>query len=97
MLNSSIKRQMRQRAHHLKPVVLVGQHGLSAAVTAEIDRALHDHELIKIRFRGIERDERKSAAAALAEELAAEVVTSIGGTVVLYRDNPDKASDWSTS
>ena len=91
MLENSLKRDLRRRAHHLKPVVLVGQQGLSAAVIAEIERALYDHELIKIRFRGGGRDAFKQAVAGLAEQLDAELITRIGGTAVLYRENPETA------
>ncbi|MCB1747178.1 MAG: YhbY family RNA-binding protein [Gammaproteobacteria bacterium] len=91
MLTPAAKRKLKQSAHHLKPVVLVGQHGLTAAVMAEIDRALTDHELIKVHFRGMERDERGQEIARAAAALAADVVSTIGGMAVLYRENPDKA------
>ena len=91
MLTSAEKRKLRQSAHHLKPVVLVGQAGLNAPVMAEIDRALFDHELIKVRFRGIDRNERAASVASVCEALTAEAVTTIGGTAVLYRKNPEKA------
>jgi putative YhbY family RNA-binding protein len=47
------RRWLKQQAHHLKPVVLLGQHGLSEAVLAEIQLALDHHELIKIRVNGV--------------------------------------------
>ncbi|MEQ8233508.1 MAG: YhbY family RNA-binding protein [Gammaproteobacteria bacterium] len=84
------KRRLRQSAHHLKPVVLIGQHGLSAAVLAEIERALFDHELIKIRFRGMGRELRTQEIERAARELGAEVVGSVGGTALLYRENPER-------
>jgi RNA-binding protein len=88
MLTAATKRKLRQTAHHLKPVVLVGQHGVTAPVIAEIERALTDHELIKVRFRGLERDERNDEIMRMAAELSAEVVSTIGGTAVLYRLSP---------
>lgn len=90
MLTSADKRRLRQQAHHLKPVVLVGQHGLAAPVLAEIDRALDDHELIKVRFRGADRDARKAAFMEMAATLEADLVGHIGGVATLYRQNPDK-------
>lgn len=89
-LDNATRRALRARAHHLKPVVLIGQHGVSDAVTAEIDRALGDHELIKIRFRGHDRDTRRAAVEMLCETLEAARVGEVGGTVVLYRENPDE-------
>ena len=85
MLTGDRKRSLRARAHLLKPVVLIGQHGVSAAVLAEIERALFDHELIKIRFRGSEREQRDHDIARTCDTLTADLVVSIGGTVVLYR------------
>ncbi|MEX2482778.1 MAG: ribosome assembly RNA-binding protein YhbY [Gammaproteobacteria bacterium] len=90
MLSPVEKRKLRQSAHHLKPVVLVGQHGLTSAVMAEIERALFDHELIKVRFRGHDRDTRAEEIGRVATELTADVVGLIGGTAVLYRENPER-------
>ena len=88
MLTAATKRKLRQSAHHLKPVVLIGQHGVTGAVIAEIEHALTDHELIKVRFRGIDRAQRDEEIARVAAELSADVVNTIGGTAVLYRINP---------
>ena len=85
MLTAEGKRSLRARAHHLKPVVLIGQHGVSDAVIAEISIALDAHELIKIRFRGTEREAREAEVARICATLAAEFVAGIGGTAVVYR------------
>ena len=90
MLTAERKRSLRTRAHHLKPSVLIGQHGVTAAVLSEIERALFDHELIKIRFRGADRDERAVEVAGMCTTLAAELIASIGGTAVLYRERRDE-------
>ncbi len=92
MLTSERKRSLRATAHALKPVVLIGQHGVTSAVMAEVTRALDDHELIKIRFRGTERDERALEIERICTTLAAELVGSIGGTAVLYRQNPTSSA-----
>ncbi len=89
MLSAAEKRKLRQSAHHLKPVVLIGQHGVSDAVLAEIDRALDDHELIKVRMRGAERSARQTALKSISDALDADLVSTIGGVAVLYRPNPD--------
>ncbi len=85
MLTAEGKRSLRARAHHLKPVVLIGQHGVSAAVVAEIGIALDAHELIKIRFRGSEREAREADVGRICATLAAQFVFGIGATAVLYR------------
>ena len=89
MLTANARRALRARAHHLKPVVLIGQNGVSDAVLGEVTRALDDHELIKIRFRGVDRHQRAAEVARVCETLAAELVSSIGGTAVLFRERSD--------
>ena len=95
MLTAANKRKLRQSEHHLKPVVLIGQHGVTGAVIAEIERALSDRELIKVRFRGIDRAQSDADIARVAAELGAEVVNTIGGIAVLYRINPRLQATWS--
>jgi RNA-binding protein len=89
-LTSKQKKFLRGLAHSIKPVVQVGKHGLSDALTQEVDRALASHELLKIKVAG-DRDERDEVASALAERLGAEIAGRIGGVVILYRrqDDPD--------
>lgn len=89
MLTAEGKRSLRAQAHHLKPVVLIGQHGVTDAVLAEIGIALDAHELIKIRFRGAERDAREVEVTRICESLGADFVSSIGGTAVLFRLRPE--------
>lgn len=86
-MDNKTRRKYRSIAHHLKPVVLLGEAGLSDAVIAETDRALNDHELIKIRISS-DRDERAVQQQQLEERCSAEVVQSIGRTLVLFRKNP---------
>lgn len=78
-------RFLRGRAHPLKPVILIGQHGLSDALVAETARALADHELLKVKVRGAERGARDALLAELARRTRAELVTRIGHVAVLYR------------
>ena len=88
-LASREKKSLRQIAHHLDSVVAVGDQGLSEGVLAETERALTDHELIKVKLAIGDRALRAAAAEQLAEACAAEIVQSIGKVVVLYRANPD--------
>ena len=92
MLTNTQKRDLRRRSHSLKPVVMVGQNGVSEAVILEVDRALSDHELIKVRLRGIAREERAAQISEICEQLECDSVLSIGATVVLFRENPDKGA-----
>lgn len=89
-LTAQQKRRFRQLGHHLKPVVIVGQAGLTEAVQHEIDLALNHHELLKVRINAGDRGERQSMIARLCQQLNADLVNTIGHIALIYRRNPDK-------
>ena len=84
-LTSSQKKFLRQRAHHLKPVVIVGQHGLGENILAEVDNALAHHELIKVRVNAADREERQQLIDEISQQSQAEQVQLIGHVAVFYR------------
>lgn len=88
-MNSADKKKLKAQAHSLKPVIMIGQAGLTAAVLAEIELALNTHELIKIRIRA-EREDRKLISEKICANTGAELIQSIGQIAVIYRLNPDK-------
>jgi len=88
-LKAAQKRNLRGQAHHLKPLVIVADKGLSVTVVTEIKRALNDHELIKVKLRG-EREERKAWALSISKECKAELVQTIGQVACFYRKHPEK-------
>ncbi len=90
-LTEAQRRFLRGRAHALKPVVQVGNSGLTEAVALETERALHDHELIKVRARGSERAARQELFAQLAARTGSALVQQIGHVAVLYRPRPGAA------
>jgi RNA-binding protein len=79
---------LRGKAHPLKPVIMIGKTGLSAGVAAETERALHDHELIKVRVRTSDREARDALLSELTQQTHSELVTRIGHVAVLYRAHP---------
>ncbi|MFM2110670.1 MAG: ribosome assembly RNA-binding protein YhbY [Gammaproteobacteria bacterium] len=83
------RRYLRGLAHPLKPVILVGNGGVSEGVIAETQRALHDHELIKVRMTGAEREARDAALENLAKVTQSALVGRIGHVATLYRRRPD--------
>ena len=89
-VSPSQKRFLRSQAHHLKPVVLIGQHGLTDNVIAEIANALDAHELIKVRVAGEDRDARNATVGHITRETGAELIQSIGHVAVLFRRNEKK-------
>jgi RNA-binding protein len=89
-LTQSQRRHLKGLAHHLKPVVMIGQHGLTENVLNEIEIALDAHELIKVRVSGADRDDRKTILKTIGETCSAELVQSIGHVAVFFRRNREK-------
>ncbi len=81
-------RFLRGRAHGLKPVIHIGNQGLSAGVLAETRRALADHELIKLRLPAADRAAHAALVAELVRATDSALVTRIGHVAVLFRANP---------
>ncbi len=78
--------RLRQQAHRLDPVVLMGQSGMTDKLLLEIERALRAHGLIKVKASGVDTAEARSALAnTLAQRLSAACVQQIGKILVLYR------------
>ena len=82
------RKALKARAHHLSPVVLIGDAGLTPAVMREIDIAIKSHELIKVRMPGDDRAARVAAYESICAELTCAPVQHIGKLMVLYRAKP---------
>jgi RNA-binding protein len=89
-LSERQRKYLRGLGHSLDPVLLIGQHGMTPAVIAEARRALHDHELIKVKFRGAERDARDAGLAELATATESVLVQRIGHTALYYKRRIDR-------
>jgi len=89
-LSESQKKYLRGLGHGLKPVVMVGDSGLTESVRAEFERSLEHHELIKVRVKVGDRDERDRVIASLCDSASAQLVQRIGNVALLYRENPEK-------
>jgi putative YhbY family RNA-binding protein len=90
-LTPAERKAKRGEAHHLDPVVAIGNDGLTPAVLKEADAALKAHGLIKVRVFSDVRDEREALLGVLAEALNAAPVQHIGKLLVLWRPLPAKA------
>jgi RNA-binding protein len=88
-LSSKERAELRGEAHHLSASVHIGQHGITDALKQTLDDALRTHELVKIQFTKNADVDVKEAANALAGEMGADIVQTIGKTATLYRENPD--------
>jgi RNA-binding protein len=89
-ISASQKRHLRSLAHHLKPVVTVGQHGLGENVLAELEIALDFHELVKVKISGAEREDKKAMIETISETCGADLVQTIGHIAVFFRRNAKK-------
>lgn len=89
-ISENQRRFLRGRAHALKPIIQIGNNGLTDAVAKETDRALHDHELIKVRAPGADREARDALLADLAKRTRSTLVHRIGHVAVLYRANQSR-------
>src|SRR6266851_1822064 len=87
-ITSAERRALRARAHHLHPVVAIGQHGLTPSVIREIDVNLRAHELIKVRAFSDIRGERDAMLGQICAKLDAAPVQHIGKLLILWRPAP---------
>lgn len=88
-LSSDRKKQFRSLGHNLKPVVMVAAKGMTEGVVEETERALNDHELIKVKFAVGDREVKKIFIAKLCQQTRAELVQTIGNIALIYRENKD--------
>lgn len=86
-LSSEQKKAYKRIGHHLKPVVIVSENGLTDGVLAELDRALTDHELIKIRITVADREAKQALIEEVCKAGKAELVQVIGKMAILLRRN----------
>ncbi|MGO8829015.1 MAG: ribosome assembly RNA-binding protein YhbY [Steroidobacteraceae bacterium] len=84
-LSEKQKKHLRRLAHPLRPVVMLGNAGLTDGVVQEMDRALEAHELVKVSARVAERSARHAALDELARRTSAELVQRVGHMGLFYR------------
>jgi RNA-binding protein len=87
-LTGKQRKFLRGRAHALRPIVLVGQAGITDSVVRSVDDALAAHELVKVRLH--EPDDKRGDAETLAARTGAALCGLVGHTVILYRPHPEK-------
>lgn len=88
-LTPNQKRSLRSQAHHLKPVVMVGQNGLKDTILEEVEIALDAHELIKVKI-AADKAERLEITEQILKASHADLVQHIGQMAILFRRNPEK-------
>ncbi|MGI9272512.1 MAG: ribosome assembly RNA-binding protein YhbY [Woeseiaceae bacterium] len=89
-LSEAQKKYLRGLGHHLKPVIMIAESGLSESVLAEFENAISHHELIKVSVRVGDRDARAEIIKSLSSGNSTDLVQRIGNMALLYRENPEK-------
>jgi RNA-binding protein len=89
-LSAVQKRYLRGLAHDLKPVILIGQKGVTASLLTEFAGALEHHELVKVKLADDDRESRAASVERMREHSGAEVVQTIGKVACFYKRNPDR-------
>ncbi|PKL17170.1 MAG: ribosome assembly RNA-binding protein YhbY [Spirochaetae bacterium HGW-Spirochaetae-5] len=91
-MTGSQKRKLKSLAHKLKPIVLIGQKGITESLVKAVDKALEDHELIKVKFIDL-KDEKVELAAKVVSDTKSFLVNMIGNTAIIYRENPERPKE----
>ena len=86
-ISSQFKRELKAQLHTLKPIVIVGSKGIGENVILEINRALDDHELIKIRLSLEDNDDCQKVIGEICKKTKSELIQTIGRIVAIYRKN----------
>ncbi len=84
-LTSKQKQYLRGLAHNLKPIIFVGNNGISENVLAEFSHAIEYHELIKVKLNSADRDERTQMAQQIADQTSSEIIQCLGKTAIFFR------------
>ena len=90
MLTGKQRRHLRGLGHDLRPIVQIGKAGIDESLVAAVDRALTDHELVKVKLGEAAGLDRHDAAASIATKTTSEVAQVLGNMLLLYRAHPDE-------
>ena len=90
-LKSFQKKYLRGLAHGLRPLVQIGQKGLSDGLISELDQALETHELVKVKFNEVKtKGDKLKVLDTICEQLGSELVALLGHVGILYRRHSDR-------
>jgi len=89
-LSEKQKKYLRGLAHGRDPLILIGSSGLSPGVAKEFETALGAHELVKVKARVGDREQRDTILTGLAEQSGSSLIQRIGNVGVFYRQHKDK-------
>lgn len=84
-MDTAKRKHLRTLGHSLKPVVMIADRGVTEGVSAELERALEDHELIKVKLAIADPADRKLITGHICDNLGAELIQAIGKVILIYR------------
>ena len=84
-MKNNQKKFLRSLGHDLKPTIMIGQNGLTEAVLAELENTLGIHELVKIKMRSDDKEQKQQMIEKIVEQSQAALIQVIGGVMVIYR------------
>ena len=90
-LSNQQRKALKAKAHHLKPLIRIGQKGITDTLIEETIQTLDRHELIKVHIAQDDRQERKQSAEIVAKRCDATIVHQIGKTCILFKEKVDAA------
>lgn len=90
MITSKQSKYLKKLAHHRKPIVTIGNAGLTPAVLAELSSSLEHHELMKIKITAADHSERKTLTSTICDQLKADFVLAVGHIIAIYRPPSEK-------
>ena len=90
MLTPEQKRRLRQQSQTIKPLIQIGNNGVTESTINNIDTKLEDHELVKIKYNN-NKDQREALTQRIAQETKSEIIDTIGNTATLYRRSRNPA------
>lgn len=85
-MDKELKLKLKKLSQQLKPVVIIGQKGLTEAVINEVDIALKAHECIKIKITGWEKQDKTTMINTICHQLQAEFIHSVGNMFIIFRN-----------
>lgn len=88
-LTSTERKKLRGLAHHLNPIVLIGQSGVTESLIEAVEQALLQHELIKVKFNDF-KDSKKELVQKICEATGAQEAGTVGNIAILYREHPEE-------
>lgn len=88
-IKNAQKKYLRKLGHQLKPIIFIGNSGLSGSVLTELSSTINHHELIKVKIKASNRIIRDQIVDKICKKTSTQLITQIGGIALIYKRNPE--------